>query len=89
MKITKDKHVPKPCPFCGGTAEISISDGEGNQRDEEYENSPRSGLSYQIKHDHETNKGCPIANFEVDGGTLGVYLYDSREEAINAWNTRY
>lgn len=80
--------ILKPCPFCGGKAEISVSDDEGNHRNEEYENDPWSGLSFKIQHDHESNKGCPIANFEEDGGTVGVYLYDSREEAIEAWNKR-
>jgi hypothetical protein len=78
----------KPCQFCGGKASISVSDDEGNQRDEEYEKDPWSGLSFKIQHGHESNKNCPIANFEEDGGTVGVYLYDSREEAIEAWNTR-
>ena len=34
----------KPCPFCGGKAQLVISDDEGNLRDEEYEKNPRSGL---------------------------------------------
>jgi hypothetical protein len=79
----------KPCPFCGGMASISVSDDEGNQRSEDYENDPWSGLSFKITHGHESNKGCPIANFEEDGGSVGVYLYDSRKEAIEAWNKRF
>lgn len=86
MEETK---VLKPCPFCGGEASISVSDDEGNQRNEEYENDPWSGLSFKIKHGHESNKDCPIANFEEDGGNVGVYLYDSRKEAIEAWNKRF
>lgn len=77
------------CPFCGGRAKISVSDDEGNDRNEEYESDPWSGLSFKIKHEHENNKDCPIANYEEDGSSMGVYLYDSREEAIKAWNTRY
>lgn len=79
----------KPCPFCGGKATIIVSDSEGNDRNAVYENDPWSGLSFKIKHDHENNKGCPIANYEEDGGSMGVYLYDDREEAITAWNTRF
>lgn len=86
MEETK---VLKPCPFCGGKASISVSDDEGNKRDEEYENDPWSGLSFKIKHGHESNKDCPIANFEEDGGNVGVYLYDSRNEVIEAWNKRF
>lgn len=78
----------KPCPFCGGSAKIGVSDAEGNQRDEEYEQDPWSGLSYTLQHSHEENEGCPIAKYECDGAGVGVYLYDSREEAAAAWNKR-
>lgn len=82
--------VFKPCPFCGGKASVTISDDEGNDRDEEYENDPWSGLSFKLNHTYDQNKECPIASYSrEEGGTLGVYLYGSREEAIKAWNTRY
>lgn len=84
----EETNILKPCPFCGGEAKISVSDEEGNHRSEEYENDPWSGLSFKIQHGHESNRTCPIANFEEDGGTVGVYLYDSRKEAIEAWNKR-
>lgn len=80
----------KECPFCGGVAKLIVSDDEGNIRDEDYENNPWSGLSFKIEHVQDQNKGCPIASYRhEEGGTLGVYLYDSRKEAITAWNTRY
>lgn len=80
----------KPCPFCGGEAKLSVSDDEGNARSEEYENDPWSGLSFKIQHDHDDNKGCPIATYSIkEGGSLGVYLYDSREEAVQSWNLRH
>lgn len=78
----------KPCPFCGGKAQIVISDDEGNLRDEEYEKNPWSGLSFKIRHAHEENEGCPIATYYVDDATMGVYLYGSRDEALQAWNLR-
>lgn len=78
----------KPCPFCGGEAKIAISDAEGNAHDADYENDPWSGLSFRITHAHESNDGCPIAEYDCDGAALGVYLYDSREEAAAAWNRR-
>lgn len=78
----------KPCPFCGGTANIVISDDEGNLREPEYEKDQRSGLSFKIQHTHEENEGCPIATYECDDATMGVYLYDSREEAAAAWDKR-
>lgn len=78
----------KPCPFCGGVAKIVVSDDEGNDRNEEYEQDPWSGLSFRIQHHYESNKDCPIALYKEDGGGMGVHLYDSREEVVNAWNTR-
>lgn len=78
----------KPCPFCGGSASVGISDDEGNPRDEKYENNPWSGLSFTILHGHDNNKECPIANHDEDGATVGILLYESREEAVQAWNKR-
>ena len=79
----------KPCPFCGGKAFFAVCDYEGNIHDEEgYESNPWSGLSFKIRHEVEKNEGCPIANFEEDGGTLGCYLYGTREDAAKAWNRR-
>lgn len=78
----------KPCPFCGGNVSLGVSDDEGNQRNLEYENDPWSGLSFTILHGHESNKDCPVAKYEEDGGMMGVYLYESRDEAMNAWNKR-
>ena len=79
----------KPCPFCGGKAEIQICDDEGNLRDEEYKAEPYSGLSYSVAHDDRENKGCPIANFYEDGGVVGTLLYESEEELITTWNKRF
>lgn len=78
----------KPCPFCGGQAQLAVSDDEGNFRDEEYKKDPWSGLSFKIRHVHEENEGCPIAKYDVDDATMGVYLYESHNEAIQAWNLR-
>lgn len=79
----------KACPFCGGEAKVAVSDDEGNNRDDEYENDPWSGLSFRISHAHEENENCPIAQYKIDGATVGVYLYDNRSEAIEAWNKRH
>lgn len=76
----------KPCPFCGGIARITICDDEGNNRDEEYELDPWSGLSFTIAHTYQENDNCPIASHYEE--YLGTYLYDSREEATKSWNTR-
>lgn len=78
----------KAYPFCGGQAQLVVSDDEGNLRDEEYEKDPWSGLTFKIQHVHEENEGCPIATYEVDDATMGIYLYESRNEAILAWNLR-
>ncbi|MEK3993682.1 Lar family restriction alleviation protein [Psychrobacillus sp. FSL K6-2365] len=77
----------KPCPFCGGVAKIAISDDEGNDRHEDYEQHPWSGLSFKISHVADENEGCPIASHW--GETIGTYLYESREELIKTWNLRH
>lgn len=76
----------KLCPFCGGKVEIQIRDAEGNLRDEEYEKDPWSGLTYSIGHYTGDNPNCPIATYKED--IVGVYLYESKNEAIEAWNRR-
>lgn len=79
----------KPCPFCGGKATIICCDDEGNNHDGDYENDPWSGLGYLIRHSHEENEDCPIATYTEDGATVGgVYIYNTREEAAEAWNRR-
>ena len=37
---------------------------------------------------HEDNIICPIANYKFDNGQMGVYLFPTKEEAIEAWNRR-
>ena len=76
----------KPCPFCGGKAEIQIRDSECSLRDEEYEKNPYNGLMYSIGHRINDNLNCPIANYEQD--MVGVYLFESKDEAIETWNKR-
>ena len=79
----------KPCPFCGGKATIVYCDDEGNIHGDDYKDNPWSGLGYQIRHSHEENEDCPIARYAEDGAIMGsVYIYDTREEAIKAWNRR-
>ncbi len=78
----------KPCPFCGGFLYIGVCDDEGNDHDEEYENNPWSGLGYKLKHSWENNPGCPIATYADDGADIGTYIYDTWEEAVEAWNKR-
>lgn len=76
----------KPCPFCGGEVKLQICDDEGNFHDDEYELDAWSGLGFLIIHNVESNQDCPIAKYE--GENLGIYIYDSREEAAEAWNRR-
>lgn len=77
------------CPFCEGEVRIVVCDSEGNLRPDEYENDPWSGLGFKLYHDETMTNGeyCPIAGHESEG-TLGMYIYDTREEAIEAWNIR-
>lgn len=78
----------KPCPFCGGEATVIICDDEGNVHDKEYETNHWSGLGYMIGHSHEENPKCPIAKYSDDGAEMGVWIYDTKAEAIEAWNGR-
>ena len=42
-----------------------------------------------LRHAHEENPECPIASYGCDGGILGgVYIYDTEEQAAEAWNRR-
>jgi hypothetical protein len=79
----------KPCPFCGGEISLVLCDDEGNLHDESYRERPYSGLGCMLHHAHEDNPECPIASYECDGGILGgVYIYDTEEQAVEAWNSR-
>ena len=79
----------KPCPFCGAQIRIIVCDDEGNTHNDEYENDPWSGLGYQLYHDidDDPKAECPIAG-DSGVGLMGVWIYDTREEAIEAWNRR-
>lgn len=79
----------KPCPFCGGKISLVLCDDEGNLHDEAYREHPYSGLGFMLHHAHEENPECPIASYECDGGILGgVHIYDTEEQAAEAWNKR-
>lgn len=79
----------KPCPFCGSKVSLVLCDDEGNLHDEAYREHPYSGLGFMLHHAHEENPECPIASYECDGGILGrVYIYDTEEQAAEAWNRR-
>lgn len=75
------------CPFCRGSVKILVTDDEGNPHDEDYENDPYSGLGYYLSHDSEcADPQCPILTHPME--FTGIHIYDTREEAIQAWNTR-
>lgn len=79
----------KPCPFCGGKVSLVLCDDEGNLHDEAYREHPYSGVGFMLHHAHEENPECPIASYECDGGILGgVHIYDTEEQAAEAWNKR-
>lgn len=86
---TPDEIKLKPCPFCGGKVSLVLCDDEGNLHDEAYREHPYSGLGFMLHLAHEENPECPIASYECDGGILGgVYIYDTEEQAAEAWNRR-
>ncbi|MCB6366617.1 hypothetical protein LI291_10580 [Intestinibacillus massiliensis] len=74
----------EPCPFCGGEARIIVCDDEGNHHSDDYEDDPWSGLGFMLYHDEENNPECPIAHDIYS--ECGRAIYDTREEAIAAWN---
>lgn len=78
-----------PCPFCGSEIRIVVCDDEGNIREDNYEKNPWSGLGYRLYHDVADckNANCPIAGHERNG-EMGIWIYDTREDAIEAWNRR-
>lgn len=79
----------KSCPFCGGKVSLVLCDDEGNLHDEAYREQPYSGLGFMLHHAYEENPECPIASYECDGGILGgVHIYDTEEQAAEAWNRR-
>ena len=74
------------CSFCGGEVSVVVCDDEGNLHNDEYENDPWSGLGYVLYHDESQAKGyCPIAKHKGEG-VLGMWIYYTREEAVQAWN---
>lgn len=76
----------KPCPFCGlNIVELVLTDGEGNLRPPEYEDDPWSGLGFFLYHP-ETEEQCPLDC--MAGERIGMYTYESREEATKDWNHR-
>lgn len=77
----------RPCPFCGGKARIQVTDDEGNLKSESYLKDPYSGVGYVIIHDISISTDCcPIATNLNE--VQGIYIYDSKQEAIDAWNKR-
>ena len=80
----------RECPFCGNKIRIIVCDDEGNEHDADYENDAWSGLGYMLYHDitDDPSEECPIAGPEGEG-MIGIHIYDTREEAAEAWNRRY
>ena len=78
----------RPCPWCKKVPKIQLTDAEGNFRSESYLDDPYSGVGYALVHmTEDSDDKCPIAT--VDEETiLGGMIYDTEEEAIDAWNRR-
>ena len=80
----------KRCPFCGKNAVyIGVCDDEGNFHGRlgcEYEQDPWSGLSYDLHHE---GWGECILCTDGDNQSMGGVLFDTAEEAVEAWNKRY
>lgn len=65
----------KPCPFCGNKIKIVVTH--------------YGGIGYQLYHEitDDPTEQCPIAKHEGEG-EMGIYIYDTKAEAIEAWNRR-
>ena len=79
----------RPCPFCQGKAGLYVCDAEGNIHSDDYIDDPWSGLSFRIRHTEEDDKTgmCPITAAPGEG--VGMWYYDTAEEAIQSWNGSY
>lgn len=75
MKMDKEL---KPCPFCDG--EVNLQDGYSNKLDKE---------CWKVWHLCEDELKSQHANYG-EPGNLAIVTpwFDSREEAIEAWNSR-
>lgn len=72
----------KPCPWCGRTPMIVLTDELGAP----YKPNPRPA-GYSLFHISQgEDDRCPIAT--EAWLALGVWLYDNEEEAAEAWNAR-
>ena len=79
----------RPCPFCKKQAVfIGVHDDEGNYHGRigcEYESDPWSGLSYALHHE---GWGECILCSDGENEVMGGVLFDTAEEAAEAWNRR-
>lgn len=77
------------CPYCGGAMRIVVCDDEGNIKSdpETYLKNPWSGLTYGIAHSQaDVSEGfkCPIATHDDEPHLIGIWLYDTENDAYNA-----
>ncbi len=75
------------CPFCGKSVHIQLTDNEGNFHSDDYLDEPYSGVGYVLTHYEEDEVECPIAC--EDGEFLGMYIYDTKRDAIESWRVKY
>lgn len=83
------KYPLRLCPFCRKPAVfIGVHDYEGNYHGQlgcEYESAPWSGLSYALHHEGTTD--CLLCSNGAED-VMGHMLYDTAEEAADAWNNQ-
>lgn len=79
----------EPCPFgADHRVWIGVADDEGNYFGElgcDYEREPWSGIAYALF--HEGWGDCPLCT-DGDDSAMGGMLFDTPEEAAEAWNRR-
>lgn len=75
----------KPCPFLGGKVKFLLLDDEFTSRTKNTQKT-RGADCNTAYHSVTENEDCPIATGA--GEMLGMYGYDTRAEAEEAWNRR-
>lgn len=83
------KNELKKCPFCGKNAvHVGVFDKKCEYYGEpgcSYESNPYDGLYYGLH--HQGRGDCILATGDIHCNVMGGVLFNTAEEAANAWNS--